>query len=428
MSFNYYFMPSHRNQIGFRMVFFLVMVSFLSGTLGGALISRYSFQNPLGIASPKTIIEERRTTYIEESNLIEAREKVAPAVVSILGTAEVAAFNQNRMFFFDPFGFNDPFDMFEMQPKEIEPTPKKKQSVSAGTGFIISSKGLVVTNKHVVNNKDAEYVVVLSDGKEYKADIKSKDPLNDLAVLQMKPKNENEKLPDDLPVAELGDSDSIRIGQRVIAIGNALAEYQNTTTAGIISATGREIRASDTSGRGAETLTGLMQTDAAINLGNSGGPLVSLDGKVIGINTAIDAQANGIGFAIPINDVKPALASLDKYGKIIRPILGVRYIMLTEDRAKELNIDVKQGAFLVVDPTKNEPAVVPGGAADKAGLKNGDVILEIDGQKLDVNNSLQKYIRGKVPGDKVVLKIWRDGKELLKNVVLGQISEDDEIK
>lgn len=405
-----------------RSVLAVVIVgSFISGFVGGSLSQFYPF--PGGSVSTsdnsavKKVIEER--TYIEESQLIESREKIAPSVISILQLKEVRQVaNQlpfGDFFFFGP-GFEQP-----QAPSQPNEKPEKRV-VGGGTGFIITADGLALTNKHVVNDDEAEYLAVLNDGTEYSLEVVGKDPLNDVAVVQIKEKEGGKK--PGLPVAELGDSDKIKIGQQVLAIGNALAEYENTTTAGIISATGRDIHASDSLGQSAETLTGLIQTDAAINPGNSGGPLVNLDGQVVGINTAIDTQANGVSFAIPINDVKPVIESIKQYGKVVRPILGVRYVILTEEKAKEFGLEgVTHGAYLVGNYENGEVAVIPGGPADKAGLAVEDVILELDGKAIDKDNTLQQAIRSKQPGDKVQLKIWRKGQSFEVEVTLGMSDE-----
>ncbi|OGJ47931.1 hypothetical protein A2229_05365 [Candidatus Peregrinibacteria bacterium RIFOXYA2_FULL_33_7] len=381
-----------------------LLIGFVSGAFGGFMIlNSYTSFDP----ASNRIIEEKTTTILEESALIDSRAEVAPAVVSILGTQASARLNNNSLLR-DFMGLNEGFN----NEKVAEVT------VSAGTGFIISKDGLVLTNKHVVENKNLKYKIVMGDGREYLGEVLSLDPLNDLAIVQLKSSgNESMVNISNLPVAELGDSDALKIGQRVLAIGNALAEYDNTTTAGIISATGRDIQASDSLGRGMTNLTGLIQTDAAINPGNSGGPLVNLGGQVIGINTAIAANASGIGFAIPINDVKTAISSFKKYGKIIRPVLGVNYVILTPQRAQNYGLELEKGALLVEDQNTGS-AIVFGSPASKADLKTGDVILEVDGKDIDVNYTLQKAIRGNLPGEKVKFKIWRNGEILDKEIVL----------
>ncbi|MBI2464321.1 trypsin-like peptidase domain-containing protein [Candidatus Peregrinibacteria bacterium] len=402
----------------------ILLMGFASGFLGGIVSDRVSISKNGAFSQNSDVtkvVEER--VYVEESKLIDSRKKVAPSVVSILAMKEKTKISQQLSPFdnFYFFGFPDFQPRRPVQPEQPQEKNKEpeKQVVSAGTGFIITTDGLALTNKHVVADDEAEYLAVMNDGTEYAVEVVSKDPLNDVAVVRIKEKN-GDKLSKGLPAVELGDSDKLEIGQMVLAIGNALNEYENTTTAGIISATGRDIVASDSSGGKTESLSGLIQTDAAINPGNSGGPLINLAGQVVGINTAIDSQANGVSFAIPVNDVKPVLASIEKYGKIVRPILGVRYIILTEEKAKELGLDgVTHGAFLVGNYDNGEVAVIPDGPADKAGLQVEDVILEVDGKSIDKNNTLQQTIRNRQPGEKISLKVWRKGQELTFQIELG---------
>lgn len=417
-----------------KLLVLVILVSVLSGGIGGAVIVSYYessgvFDNQIPFISSNNKITEKKV-YIEESSLIEAREKVAPAVVSVVMMKDISTFNR------EPFFFHDPFFFFEGPgggqfniPRRTPPSNgENKVEVGGGTGFIITEDGLVLTNRHVVSDSEAEYLVILPDGTEYASEVVSLDPFMDIGVLRMKPKEDSGSAKvENLPVVDFGDSDKIKVGQRVLAIGNALAEYENTTTAGIVSATGRNIVASDSRGSMQESLTGLIQTDAAINPGNSGGPLINLEGQVIGVNTAIDSSANGIGFAIPINDVKPIIESIKKYGKIVRPMLGVRYIILTEEKAKELQLKgVTHGALLVGDSASGEFAVIPGGPADKAGLQMKDVILEIDGEKVTVDYTLQDAIRDKQPGDVLKLKVWRSG-AVLEELVEVTLEESSEV-
>lgn len=412
-------------------------IAFAAGFLGSAVYG-FIFENSL-FGGPSSLVEKNiieQKTLIEESSFTDAIEKVRPSVVSIILTKDLEII-RSQPFSFENDSFFSPFfeDFFgpvfpfrqpngnqqQQQPQQPqnEQPEKKRQRVGGGSGFIVTAEGLVLTNRHVINDDKADYTVVLSDGREFPAKVISKDPLNDLGFVKILPKEGESKIPELIP-AEFGSSASLKVGQRVLAIGNALAEYQNTVTAGIISGIGRQIIASD--GRGSsEALTGLLQTDAAINPGNSGGPLVNLFGQVIAVNVAVAASANGIGFAIPIDDVKPVLESVQKFGKIVRPILGVRYMILTPDSAKELQLKgVEYGALLTGDEGKGEFAVIPGGPGEKAGLKKGDVILEVDGQKISSDFGLQQGIRNKKPGDKVVLKVWRSGKILEKTVELGE--------
>lgn len=404
-----------------RLLAYAAGITLISGFIGGSM--GYRIADTGGVQPLKNVTEERQ--YIEESDYTAAIQKVSPSVVSIIQSKDVQAYYEQPY----PFLQGDPFfDQFfrqrvvpQQQPKQQVPPTTKKQKIGGGSGFIVTSDGLVITNRHVVDDPAADYTVILSDGREYKGEIVSKDSLNDLAVVRIKPKDDG-KSPkiSSLPVVEFGDSDILKVGQRVLAIGNALGEYQNTVTAGIVSATGRQITASDRAGQD-ETLSGLLQTDAAINPGNSGGPLVNIKGQVIGVNVAIASSANSIGFAIPFNDVKPVVDSVQRTGKIVRPFIGVRYQILTDDKAKELQLDgVNDGALLVGDEARGEVAVIPGGPADKAGLKKGDVILEIDERKITQEYTLQQAIRNKNPGDKVQLKVWVSGKITDKTLTLGE--------
>lgn len=405
-----------------KLLTYALVISLLSGVVGGSVGYKFAFRG--AAAQPlKNVTQDRQ--YIEESDYTSAIQKVSPAVVSIIQSKDVQAYYQQPFPFYqgDPFFnqfFGQQFGAPQQQQPKQQPKSGKKQKVGGGSGFIVTSDGLVVTNRHVVDDPQADYTIILSDGREFKGEVISKDSLNDLAIVKIKPKDDASPKIDSLPVLEFGDSDVSKVGQRVLAVGNALGEYQNTVTAGIISATGRQITASDGAGQN-ETLSGLFQTDAAINPGNSGGPLVNLKGQVIGVNVAIAASANSIGFAIPFNDVKSIIDSVQKTGKIVRPFIGVRYQILNEDKAKQLQLQgVTDGALLVGDDSTGEFAVVPGGPGDKAGLKKGDVIMEVDGKKILQDYSLQQSIRNKNPGDKVQLKVWTSGKIVDKTLTLGE--------
>lgn len=407
----------------------LVLIALFSGFLGGAIGYRLMvYTSPSSTQVVKTVAEEKK--YIEESDAISAIQKVGPAVVSIIESKDLQVYyRQPDTFFFDQDPFFQQFfgQSFQQQrqPQPQQKSQKKKQKVGGGSGFIVTSDGLVVTNRHVVDDPEGEYSVILSDGREFKAEVVSKDTLNDLAIIRIKPKDDSKsgKI-SSLPVVEFGDSDLLKVGQHVLAIGNALGEYQNTVTEGIISAKGRQITAG-TGGGGSEILSGLLQTDAAINPGNSGGPLVNMAGQVIGVNVAIAASANSIGFAIPFNDVKPVFASVQKDGKIVRPFLGVRYQIINEERAKELKlVGVTGGALLTGKEEDGEFAVIPGGPGDKAGLKKGDVVVELDGQKITEEFTLQQAIRNKKPGDSVSLKVWSSGNVVTKSLKLGETPSD----
>jgi serine protease Do len=218
---------------------------------------------------------------------------------------------------------------------------------------------------------------------------------------------------------QLGDSDKLQIGSTVIAIGNALGRYQNSATKGIVSGLGRSIEASDQSGSLAETLDNVIQTDADINLGNSGGPLVDLEGNIVGINVAIDQSGSSIGFAIPINDAKPVVKSVREIGRIVRPRLGIRYHMLTPEIATEYKLAKDFGAWISTNETGG-PAVLPGSPADKAGLTPGDIIMEINGIKLQGKTTLISIVQQYKPGNKIGLRVFRGGKIIILTAVLDE--------
>ena len=276
-------------------------------------------------------------------------------------------------------------------------------SQGAGTGVIVSKDGYIMTNNHVIDGAN-KVSVVTSDGTEYD-DVKiiGSDPLNDIAFVKIEGVS-------DLVPAELGDSGKLRIGQRVVAIGNALGQFDNTVTSGIVSAMGRPLIASSSDGSGSESLTDLIQTDAAINSGNSGGPLVDLAGRVIGINTAVATDANGIGFAIPINATRGVLAEVLENGKVSRAYLGVRYLDITASLAASEDLASKKGAYVSADGSTG--AVIKNGPADKAGIKTEDIILKVNDNVIGTDGSMSSIIGQYRPGDKVTLTVLRDGKEI----------------
>jgi serine protease Do len=278
-----------------------------------------------------------------------------------------------------------------------------QQASGAGTGMIVTSDGLILTNRHVVEDQNANYTVVTSDGKSYPAKVVSRDTVNDVAFVRISANN--------LPIIKLGDSGSVKVGQRVVAIGNALGQFQNTVTDGIISGLSRGVEAGDENGfnTNTEQLQNLLQTDAAINPGNSGGPLVNLDGQVVGINTAVAGQAQNIGFAIPINEVKPLLDSVKSAGRIVRPFLGVRYVAINRQVATQNNLSVTDGAWVQAADDAN-PGVVADSPAAKGGIREGDIITKIGGDKIDATHSLQSLITKHKVGDKVKVTVLRDGK------------------
>lgn len=400
---------------------FSLFSAMIGGIFGSYWTSTHLTASVLQGNESKTTNTSATKTYVEESQVIDTVKKVSPSVVSIVISKDLPLYRQGVRQFGNGFGFNDPFFNFGIPFQEYERdengnVKSEKKQIGGGSGFIVSKDGLVVTNRHVVEDEEASYTVIISDGKEYNAEVLARDTLNDFAVIKMVDTDENKIT--NLPFVSLGDSEALQIGQKVVAIGNALAQYQNTVTTGVVSGKGREVTAGSV--EGSENLVNLIQTDAAINPGNSGGPLVDLAGNVIGINTAVSAEAQGIGFAIPIDDVKSLIETVEKNGKIVRPFLGVRFMLLDQAKAKELQLDVEGGALLVGDEGSGEFAVIPGSPADKAGLKLKDVILEVDGQKVDADHPLNVTVAKKNPGDTIRLKVWRSGETLEIPVTLKE--------
>lgn len=359
-----------------RLVTLSVAFGILGGLVGGYVLIRYL---------PGSIPTDKQSVVLQESSAaVDVAKKVSPSVVSITTTSQGSGFSF--------FG-----------------TSQSEQG--AGTGIIVSSDGLIMTNNHVIAGA-GEIDVFTNDGKEYKnAKVVAADTTNDLAFVQISASG--------LLPATLGDSSSVQVGTEVIAIGNALGQYQNTVTQGIISGVGRPVQAGDASGQGStESLQNLFQTDAAINPGNSGGPLVDVRGNVIGIDTAVASDAQGIGFAIPINEAKQELQQVHSTGNISRPYLGVAYIPVTQAFAADNNLPVTNGAYLSGDSTN--PAVASGGPADRAGLKQGDIITKVGSHAINQSNSLSALIGNYKVGDKVQLTYIRDGKTQTVTVTLQQ--------
>lgn len=343
----------------------------------------------------------------QEEAVINAVKDASDSVVSVVISKEVPVYKKVQGDSSDTY---DPFGIFDLQTPQYEQNGTEKQEVGQGTGFFVTADGMILTNKHVAYDLTAEYTVITNSGKEYKAKILSRDPVQDLAVLKVDSSDKFKPL-------KLGDASSIRIGQTAIAIGNALGEFQNTVSVGVISGLGRTITAS--SGGTSETLEDIIQTDAAINQGNSGGPLLNLKGEVVGINTAVSSVGQGLGFAISIDKAKRDVEQTKSAGKISYPFLGIRYVLLDEKAAKLKNVSVNYGA-LILKGSKGEIAVTKDSPAEKAGLKEGDIILEADAQQISTTNSLSKIISKYKPGDKVSLKVLSGTVQTIKVVTLGE--------
>jgi len=355
-----------------------------------------SFKLPQG-NTPQTITipgDEKVRVVTEESVVIDVVDKVSSSVVTV-GITQTRRIGD--ILEFNPF---DPFSPFQRRPGKSQ---KLEQDI--GSGFIVGSDGLIVTNKHVVEVSDATYRVITKDDKTYEVKKIYRDPSNDLAILKIEASG--------LPTVEMGDSDNIKVGQMAIAIGTALGEFRHTVTTGVISGVGRGIEAGSPFEASAERLDNVIQTDAAINPGNSGGPLLNSSGQVVGVNTAVSSEGQNIGFALPINVVKEALANFNATGQFNRAYMGVRYQMIPRQTAI-LN-DIPEGAYLQ-DVIEDSPA-------EKAGLKAEDIITEIDGNKLTDENDLAKSISKKKVGDTLTLTVWREEKEKEINVTLGNQGE-----
>lgn len=332
-----------------------------------------------------------------ESQIVNAIKTASPAVVSVVVSKDVPIIEQ---YFVNPFE-NDPlFRQFfgDVQIPQLRQKGFKKEEIGGGSGFVVSGDGLILTNKHVVSDTKAEYTVFTNDGKKYSAKVLARDSIIDIAILKISAPN--------LSAIKLGNSDDIAVGQTSIVIGNALGEFRNTASVGVISGLFRSITASG--GGITETIYDVLQTDASINPGNSGGPLLNLMGEVIGVNTAMVSGAQSIGFAIPINQVKRIIKDVINFGKIKTPFLGVRYITITPSVKDSRKLLFDYGV-LIVKGENNEPAVLPDSPAAKTGLQEGDIILEFGDRKIDLDHPLISRINLYSVGDKIKVKIWRDG-------------------
>jgi serine protease Do len=367
----------------------LSLIIFTLGIISGVFLIN---TNKINVIADDLVLDEQELT-------IRAINRVIPSVVSI-----------------EVFDYDDTLE-FDLDTG-VQKIIKDRESKGRGTGFIISSDGYVLTNKHVLalaSEESGDYQITLNSGKQYYAQFIGVDPMKDLAVLKIFDK--------DLPYVEFSDSRELEIGTTVIAIGNSLGRYQNSATKGIVSGLGRFIMATDNKTGLSASLDNVIQTDAEINLGNSGGPLINLKGEVVGINVAIDESGSSIGFTIPINDAKPIVRSIRESGKISRPRLGVYYTMIDPVIAEKNNLPRTSGAWISRgDDEKYEATeiVLPGSAAEKAGILPGDIIFEINAISLDGKNTLAEIAQQYRAGDKIGLKIQRGDKILIKELILDE--------
>lgn len=393
-----------------------IIVSFLvggvSGFLSGLFILNWSFsfnndQNFFRSFTKQTVPAATSTTFVNQADqkinsqspifladnekIMAVVKKAAPAVVSI------AVYKKNSLIDSGIKSFSYPE---ELKKSEEEIKNTQDDLIGSGTGFIVRSNGLIITNRHVVTEKDSTLTVILNDGQRFPAIVLAKDQFLDIALIKIETTN--------LPTLSLGDSEKIQLGQTVVAIGNTLGQFQNTVTSGIISGINRRIAASDGLGS-MVVIDSAIQTDAAVNLGNSGGPLLNLQGVVLGINTAVNLSGQSVNFALPVNSIKTIVNSVEKYGHIVRPWLGLRYNLLNKEIAEKNNLILDYGALVSRGEDLAEVAVVENSPAAKAGIEEGDVILEINGQRVTEEKTLSNLIMDYQVGETINLKVWHHG-------------------
>src|SRR3989344_472402 len=394
-----------------QLILLVLLVSFVTSLVTGIVSVSLVSQNALSpIQTISRVIEKvsepQQTPVIQNAvpeeiyEILLNHRDVSPAVVSVVAARDIPVIEQ---YFINLFGDNE-FLIPQYRQKGTE-----RRQISSGTGFFVSADGLIVTNRHVVEDAAADYSVVTNDGKKIAVKVLARDPVRDIAVLKVEG-TKHAFIP-------LGNSDGLNVGQTVVAIGNALGEFQNTVSVGVISGLRRTVVASGLSS-GPEILSQVIQTDAAINPGNSGGPLLDLAGRVIGINVAMAQGAENIGFSLPVNMVRKAVEDVKAEGKIVYPFLGIRYVMINPAVREERKLPVDYGALLLA--SGGELAVLKDSPAAKAGLQAGDIILEFGGARVDQDHTLGDLIAQKRVGEKVKMKILRAGKEMIFEAALEE--------
>lgn len=347
----------------------------------------------------------------ENNKVIKTVRQVMPAVVSIVLSKSLGALKKEMSTRPRPAAAKDKLSALQIPPDKID--AHGMVQVGGGSGFIVEENGIILTNKHVIAESGVSYTVFTNNEDEnYEAEVLARDPLNDVAILKIKSDGK-------FPVVKLGDSEKAKLGQTVLAIGNALGIFKNTVSMGIISGLSRSVQAKSDSRAPLQELRGLIQTDAAINPGNSGGPLVDINGCAVGINAAVVVGAQNINFAIPIKAAEKDLHDLKKYGRIRRPLLGLRYLILNHDLKEKMGLSSDYGAY-VTRQNSAETAVIQGSPADKAGVFEQDIVLEWNGEKISSDTTLQDFLDDCEVGEKVMLKILRAGKKREVEITLTE--------
>jgi len=361
----------------------IIAMAVVAGIVSGSL-SAVGVANLIGQQSPPTEVLDNPATTVadvtidESSAVISAVAEVAPAVVTIQTQVGGASGGGS----------------------------------GSGSGFIYDPNGFILTNRHVVEDASA-LNVVLNDGREFPGNVYGIDSLTDLAIVTIEATG--------LPFAPIGSSEALEPGQLAIAIGNPLGDYENTVTTGVVSGIGRQITASNALQNSSDVLRNLIQTDAAINPGNSGGPLVNSAGQVIGVNTAVSENAQGLGFSIPIDVARPIMDQAVAGEELVRPWIGIYYTSLTPAIAEEAGVDVENGAL--VGTTDGSDAVFPGSPAEASGLQSGDVIVAIDGREVNAKSDLSMLILPYSPGETITLSVLRDGETREVDLTLGELPD-----
>lgn len=401
-----------------RQIFFIAFVSSFVTIILFIIAASFGFI-PIGTTTatnlPAEINSTERSEVInrivnsEEETLVTMIERVNPAVISIIAKKDMPVYER----YYEERRF-DPWNLFgDIAVPRTREMGTEEREVGGGSGFVVTEEGLIVTNRHVVSDNEARYSIIFSDGEAYDAEILGRDAVLDIAILKIVNLESDKKL----PFLRFGSSEDLKLGQKVIAIGNALAEFRNSVSVGVVSGLSRTIVASDGQGMN-ESLEQVIQTDAAINPGNSGGPLLNLNGEVIGVNVATSRMADNIGFALPVDVVKGIVDSVQKNGRIVRPFIGVRYVTLTPELIKNNDLKVEFGALVSGGQEMGEVAVLENSPAEKAGIKANDVIVAVDGESVE-GKSLSVALRGKEVGEEVKLDIVR-GEEKIEVILVPE--------